>query len=303
MLYPTMQDLMTFKNKKSQVHTPRHSVTSTAPGNHHSPFRGHGLEFDSVREYVPGDDIRRIDWRVTARTGRPHLKLFKEERERPIIICVDMNGTMRFGTRKTFKSIQAARVAALLGWQAIAHQDRVGGCLFGDLPGAILPFPPQRSRSSFAAILQMLSTPPEEHHNVSFDAAIDHLNAIALPGSLIYFISDFMAIEDSFHQQNHLSRLLKRSDAIFISVNDQADRELSPVGVVAFSSHTTERVYVNTDSASGREAYASQWRQRRQRLYDLTSHWKIPLLELTTESDVYRDLLIGLNSIAKRKRR
>src|SRR5579862_7094005 len=113
MLYPDFNDLISYKERKlGKLQLARRKVSATATGNHHSPFRGQGLEFDAVREYVPGDDIRNIDWRVTARTGSPHLKVFQEERERHIVLCVDMNATMRFGTRNTFKSVQAARVAA-----------------------------------------------------------------------------------------------------------------------------------------------------------------------------------------------
>jgi uncharacterized protein (DUF58 family) len=103
MLYPDFNDLISYKNRKlDKMQLARRKMIQAARGNHHSPFRGQGLDFDAVREYVIGDDIRNIDWRVTARTGSPHLKLFKEEKERHTIICVDMNSAMRFGTRNTF---------------------------------------------------------------------------------------------------------------------------------------------------------------------------------------------------------
>src|ERR1700722_4557819 len=126
MLYPDFNELAAFKDRRACLsHISQKAVKSIVPGNHHSPFRGQGLEFDSVRKYVPGDDIRNIDWRVTARTDSPHLKIFKEERERHILLCVDMNAAMRFGTKKTFKSIQAAHIAALLGWRGMANNDRI----------------------------------------------------------------------------------------------------------------------------------------------------------------------------------
>jgi uncharacterized protein (DUF58 family) len=304
MLYPDFNDLVAFKSRKSDRMRPSYrSVKSTVPGNHHSPFRGQGLEFDSVREYVPGDDIRNIDWRVTARTGSPHLKLFKEERERHRVICVDMNAAMRFGTRNTFKSIQAARAAALLGWQGIAHQDRVSACLFGDVPEGIQFFAPKRTRKSLCSLLKMLAEPPAEQHYVSLEDVLQHVGQAAHTGSLIYLISDFMDIHKNFQYEAGISRLNKRCDVVFIAINDQADKSLYPVGTIGFCANKTEKIYVNTESLAGREAYAAQWKENRQRLYEITSRFKIPMIELTTESDIHRDLVLGLKNIAKRKMR
>ncbi|MCX6990048.1 MAG: DUF58 domain-containing protein [Chlamydiae bacterium] len=150
MLYPELDDLIALKKQNSSFsRVSRRSVMSMASGNHQSPFRGQGLEFDSVREYVPGsDDIRTIDWKVTARMGSPHVKLFRQDRERHTIICVDRNTSMQFGTKNTFKSVQAARIASLLGWHALGEQDRVSSLLFGDVPGGVQFFPPKRTRSS-----------------------------------------------------------------------------------------------------------------------------------------------------------
>jgi len=293
MLYPDFRDLVAFKDRKSNlVHTSNRSVKSIVSGNHHSPFRGQGLEFDSVREYVPGDDIRAIDWRVTARTGSPHVKLFREERERHIIICVDMNAAMRFGTRNTFKSIQAARIAALLGWRGLDQHDCVSACLFGDVPDGIQFFPPKRTRKSFCAMLKMLAEPCDHQQEIHLNTALQYIIKVSQAGSLIYFISDFMDLDADLQ----VSRLTKSSDVIFIAVNDRAEKSLFPVGTLACCSRGGDKVFVNTDSDTGREAYSAQWKENRQRLYGLTSKYKIPLLELTTESDVHRELSLGLKT-------
>lgn len=302
MLYPDFNDLITFKDRKLDLkHSSRRLVKSAVAGSHHSPFRGQGLEFDSVREYVPGDDIRNIDWRVTARTGSPHLKLFKEDRERHIVICVDMNTTMRFGTKQTFKSIQAARTAALLGWRGIVNQERVSACLFGDVPGGIQFFAPKRTRKSLCAILKMIAEPFTEQHHISLEDAFQYVDRTAHTGSLIYFISDFMDINKNFQHETSMNRLSKRSDIVFIAINDQSDTSITPVGMLRFCSHYTEKITINTENPTGREAYAMQWKDNRQRLYDITARLKIPLIELTTESDIHRDLVLELKYIAKRK--
>lgn len=303
MLYPDFHELVAFKSKKFKpIPRLRRSVTSTVPGNHHSPFRGQGLEFDSVRQYVPGDDIRSIDWRVTARTGSPHLKLFKEEKERQVILCVDMNSTMRFGTRKTFKSVQAARAASLLGWQGLSQHHSVSACLFGDVPEGIQFFSPKSTRKSFSAMLKMLSEPPGEEHVVPIYEALQYVNKASHTGSLVYLISDFMEFEHLAQYKAILSRLNKRCDVVFIAINDIADRSIYPAGLIGFCINASEKTYVNTESLIGRESYTHLWEENRQKLYAITSSFKIPLIELTTESDIQRDLVLGLQTIGKRKK-
>lgn len=304
MLYPDFNDLIALKNQKSKLmHISSQPVKSTVPGNHHSPFRGQGLEFDSVREYVPGDDIRNIDWRVTARTGLPHLKLFKEERERHTIICVDMNASMRFGSRNTFKSVQAARAAAFLGWRGLAQHDCISACLFGDVPDGIRFFKPKRTRKSFCTMLKMLTEPFTDQYDISLNASLQHINKASHTGALIYVISDFMNLDKNLQHEAGLSRLNKRCDVVFIAINDQADKSIYPIGTIGFCANQSEKIYVNTESVQGRKAYANLWKENRQRLYEITSKFKIPLIELTTESDIRRDLTLGLKTIAKRKKK
>jgi len=288
-------------------------VQSAHSGGHHSAFRGQGLEFDAVREYVPGDDIRNIDWKVTARTGAPHLKLFKEERERSTIICVDMNTGMRFGTRKTFKSVQAAQIAALLGWQSLAHHDNVSTCLFGDVSDGIQFHSSKRSRKSFCTMLKTLSEPFSDRIEVSLTQALEAICKRAQTGSVIYIVSDFLHFDSDSSLQTYaddhigletiLGRLSKKCDVVFISVSDQADQNLCPVGVLGFCSNETEKHYVDTDNITGREKYAAQWVDNRAQLRALATKFKTPLVELTTESEIRKDLILGLKSVSKRKKR
>lgn len=215
MLYPEFDELVSYKDLKLDLSQgslrASHSLTL---GGQHSPFRGQGLEFDSVRQYVPGDDIRNIDWRVTARTGSPHLKIFQEERQRHILLCIDMNTGMRFGTRRTFKSVQAARIAALLGWQGMAHHDKISACLFGDIPGGIEFFTPKNGRMSFSQLLKRLCEPSAESSHVHLVEAVRRVSHAAQTGSLVYFISDFMDLE-SRELERLLSRLRQRCDVVF----------------------------------------------------------------------------------------
>ncbi|CRX37946.1 DUF58 domain-containing protein [Estrella lausannensis] len=303
MLYPDFDELISYKDRKlDKMELSRRKVSSTTAGNHHSPFRGNGLDFDSVREYVPGDDIRNIDWRVTARTGSPHLKLFREEKERHTIISVDMNATMRFGTRNTFKSIQAAKCASLLGWRALAHQDRVSACFFGDVQGGLHYFSSKRSQKALCMMLKTLTEPPAEQHQIPLESALQHIARAAHPGSLIYLISDFMDLSPSFQTDSGLSRLCKTCDIVFISINDIADKALASAGVIAFCGQGGEKMYVNTDSIKGRKSYAALWDENRQALDTITKRFKIPLIAFSTESDIPRELPLSLKKIAKRKK-
>lgn len=303
MLYPDFNDLLALGDVKLPLmHPSSRSVKSVISGNYRSSFRGQGLEFDSVREYVPGDDIRNIDWRVTARTGSAHLKLFQEEKERHIVLCVDMNATMRFGTKNTFKSVQAARVAAILGWKGIAQQDRVSACFFGDVPGGIQFFAPKRTRKSFCSLLKALADPPSENHRISLTESMQYVSQAVHTGSLVYFISDFMDIKKSFPQESNISYLSKTCDVVFVAINDQADKSMYPMGSMRFRSSDLEKIHVNTQSLKGRKAYADLWDEHQKLLQEIGSRWKIPILELSTESHLQRDLILGLKNIVRRKK-
>lgn len=291
MLYPDFDDLISYKERKFDKMRPtRRKVSVATSGSHHSPFRGQGLDFDAVREYVPGDDIRNIDWKVTARTGSPHLKLFKEEKERHTIISVDMNATMRFGTRNTFKSVQAARCASFLAWRALSHHDRLSACFFGDVSGGVEYFASKRTHKALYMMLKTLTEPPIEQHLVSLETALSHISRLAHPGSLIYLISDFMDLPSTL-------RLSKGCDIVFISINDPADTTLVPAGILGFCGQNRDKVYINTDSIKGRKNYTAVWEANRKQLHTLTTRYKIPLIALSTESDIHRDLLLGLRGV------
>lgn len=303
MLYPDFNDLIAYKAKMNSFkHASKRCVKSSAAGNNHSTFRGRGLEFDSVRQYVPGDDIRSIDWRVTARTGLPHLKLFREEREREILLGVDMNAAMRFGTKNTFKSVQAAHAASFLGWRGLEQHHGVSACLFGDVLRGIQVFPPKNTGKSFCTLLKTFTQPSLEKHSISIYESLQHIERISRTGSLIYLISDFMVLDGIFQHDAVLSRLNRRCDVVFIAINDRSDHCIHPVGTIGFCMDHANKMFVNTDSIAGREAYTHLWNQNRQQLYGITAKFKIPLIELSTESDIQRDLALGLKSIVKRMR-
>lgn len=198
-------------------------------GNHVSRVRGRGMDFSEVRNYQAGDEIRHMEWRVTARTGRPHIKIYQEERERPVVILTDFSPSMLFGTRIAFKSVVAARLAALIAWTAVRQGDRVGAlCYSADKHNEFMP----RSRES--AVLPILASlceytrqfDPANHTHApkSLSEALLRLRRVAKPGSIIVLISDFYQMNEDC--ASHLSRLRAHNDILVYHVCDPL--ELSP---------------------------------------------------------------------------
>lgn len=300
MLYPDFNELIQLKAKVSNLNLLSNRVAkSVISGDYFSMFRGHGLEFEEVREYIPGDDIRKIDWRVTARTGVPHVKVFTEEKDLNVLILVDMNASMRFGTRGTFKSIQAARCAALLGWCANKNSNKVGACLFGDLEEEIKYFKPKRSRYSLWQMLRLLCQHnfQDQDKSISLIKTIEFINKIISLNSLVFIISDFMNINDQLN--NQLKLLNKKSQVTLISVNDPADMEISPAGNILFSCFDSPSVHVDTTNIHGQKIYKQQWEERVDRLKNILINLGISHISLFTNRDVYLDLFYGLKDMVK----
>ncbi len=298
MLYPDFGELIRLGKKASRLHvvSGRRSVAA-GPGDYASPFRGQGLAFYEVREYRPGDDIRSIDWRVTARTDKPYVKVFSEERERTVILCVDANAAMRFGTRGTFKSVQAARAAALLGWQSNGSSDRVGCIVFGDVPDGMQFFTPARSRRALWQALKLLSGTARGLHKapVAPETALKYLERVAPTGSLLLVIGDFQDAAGALEKR--LGNLRRTCDVVLIAVNDPADREIPAMATIVFADDAGQKLTLDTDSRAGREAYARQWRENRKRLEEIAARQRIGIVDLHTDKDVYSDLLRGLRRL------
>jgi len=209
---------------------PRGRVLATRSGGHLSRFRGRGMEFDESRVYLPGDDPRNMDWRVTARAGTPHVKLFREERERPVWLLVDQGPSMRFGTRVAFKSVIAARVAALLGWAAVDRGDRVGGLVFDE--ARHLERRPAARSAGLLPLLERLAAPAEPAMETggwtSLAAAASHLAALVRPGSLIALVSDFADLDEP--DGAWIARLAASSELLLVLVHDPIEASAPPAG-------------------------------------------------------------------------
>lgn len=302
MLAPQLDDLVALRHQAYQLGLiSSQRMQTPLSGLYASVFRGQGVDFDEVREYQPGDETRNIDWRVTARTGKPYLKVYREERERNVVLCVDISAHMQFGTRHTFKSVQAAYTAALLGWSAQGHGDRVGGLLFGqDKPQF---FRPSRSPSTFWQLLNHLTVASTtvSTHKTTLEQALTLLNRSSATGALLFVIADFHQIP-VLALQRVLSQLRQRHEVVLINIEDPADYDLPAMGWVHFVAPGGHQIQVNTDNPRGRAHYRHIWETQQQQLQQLARRLYVDFFSLTTQSDVYQSLLTYLRQRARQQR-
>lgn len=264
--------------------TRRQAMLGRLAGRQHSRLRGRGIDFDQVRQYQPGDDIRNIDWRVTARTRKVHTKVFNEERERPVFIICEQSARLFFGTRPRFKSVLAAEAAALTAWMALAHNDRVGGMVFG--AGGFHEVRPRRSRR---AILQLLGQLLEANLRLSpetaavpdepLNLALRRSREIIRPGSLLYLLCDHSAIDQI--SLPLITALAGHNDLVLLPVHDPLEASLPSSPALEFA-QGEQRLTLNTTSTALREAWAAQFLARQQNWQKLASRLRASLHPLDT---------------------
>lgn len=268
---------------------PRMRAVAGLAGNRRSAARGRGMDFEEVRPYQPGDDIRSIDWRVTARTRTPHTKVFREERERPLVLLVDLRQNMFFGSRK-LKSVVACEVAATLAWAGLNTGDRVGGLVFG--PAEHCDVRARRDRRSVLQLLHHLSAasialcarPPGNRH---LSAILDDGRRVAHPGSTVAVISDFHDLDTAC--ERHLFELARHCDVTLCQVHDELERELPPAGWYAIRG-ASGRIALNTAETGRRAQFAAAFSARRQHLQQLAARLGVGLLDFATDAPVLAKL-------------
>lgn len=277
---------------------PRGKVLATLSGGHLSRFRGRGMEFDESRAYQAGDDVRNMDWRVTARAGTPHVKQFREERERPVWLAVDLGPSMRFGTRVAFKSVVAARTAALLAWAAADRGDRVGGLVQdGARRVECRPAPRARGVLPLLRALSELSDPvghsaPGQRRPAPGPAAAPAFAPTVRAGSLVFLISDFASVPAD--GDVWLAELSARNEVVLIAVYDPIEAAPPPPGLYPVTDGD-RRVLVDTVEAARRRAWERHFAERARDLESLARRHRLHLLRLCTDEPVGPALARGLN--------
>lgn len=269
---------------------------NTQTGGHFSSHRGRGMEFAEVRPYVPGDDIRAMDWKVTARTGKAHTKLFQEEREQQVMLICDQSRSLFFGSKVRTKSVLAAQLAAVLGWRAIAHHDRVGALLFNDQQE--LDFRPTGKTRHFLGILQALTTLNQHAGTVQpgtkdWIPPLQHLHRVLKPGSQVYWISDIYGFNPAC---DHWLTLIRRHCEICILlVEDPLESALPNRGVITLAKGN-EQLMINTASQSLRAAYQTKMLDLHAELSACCQRLNIKLMTIKTNEDVLGRLRLGLTT-------
>ena len=268
----------------------RQPARSMLLGEARSKFRGRGMEFEEVRHYQPGDDVRNIDWRVSARTGGTYTKLFREERERPVHILVDQRSSMFFGSGTRFKSVVAAELAAALGWAALAGSDRIGGQIIGDRSES-----DTRARRTKQAVLRLVHDLNSYNHQLllaagstkSLAAMIEECRRLVRPGTAVFIISDFHDFDQTTARA--LVLLARHTDISLMKVFDPLEEQLPAAGAVSISDGQ-ERASINLSSGL-RSGYQQGIEHRNQALLDAAVRARAVYMQINTQDEPRQALM------------
>ena len=273
-------------------------VNSLQTGAYVSHFRGRGMEFDESRPYQPGDDPRSIDWRVTARSTTAYTKLFREERERPVLVMVDLRANMHFATQGCFKSVNASRAAALLSWAAHHRGDRLGGLIFGDTTHRELK-PKLGRQAALRFVHELVEHPDWGHREIAakdateqpLTQAMSALRRVARPGSLVVILSDFQGFNRA--AQSYLSSVARHNEVLAVFLNDPIESRLPPPGRYRLVSGEQE-LAIDTFARTARDDYAAAFAQRSQELEAFCQRYGVHLMPLSTRDDPVSSLQTAL---------
>ena len=260
-------------------------------GKYHTAFKGRGMSFAEVREYRIGDDVRDIDWNVTARSRKPHIKVYEEERELTMMLMVDVSGSRMFGTIDFLKKNIITELAAVLAFSASQTGDKVGCIFFSDRVEKFIP--PKKGRSHILAIIRELVGFVPESNGTAISEAVRYLTGVNKKRCTAFLLSDFL---NSKRDDEALDDALKiasaRHDIIALKVSDPREREMPDVGIVELQdAETARKVWVDTASQAVRDHYAKRWAEREVKTRELLLHNRIDIADISTDSDYVAELI------------
>ncbi|MBO4618539.1 MAG: DUF58 domain-containing protein [Victivallales bacterium] len=275
----------------------RKEVTDVLAGDYKSAFRGAGMEFDEVREYLPGDDVRSIDWNVTARQGRPFIKRFQEERELTVFFAVDLSASGFYGAGQTSKNDLAAELCATLAFSAVKNNDKVGLLLFTDRTELFIP-PIKGTTRAMRIIREVLGFRPQGT-GTDLAGAVNFLARVLKKRAVVFLISDFIGGGD---YDKPLQLLAQRHDVVALQLNDASEQTLPNAGLIEMQdAETGETILVDTASRAVRDAFAVATTRRQALLTSRLQRLGVDQLALTTGQDFIRDLSCFLQRRTRRK--
>ena len=260
-------------------------------GKYHTAFKGRGMSFAEVREYRIGDDVRDIDWNVTARSRKPHIKVYEEERELTMMLMVDVSGSRMFGTTDYLKKNIITELAAVLAFSASQTGDKVGCIFFSDRVEKFIP--PKKGRSHILMIIRELVGFTPESNGTAISEAVRYLTGVNKKRCTAFLLSDFLnSKSDDELLDDALKIASSRHDIIALKVSDPRDRELPDVGIVELQdAETGRKVWVDTASRAVRNHYAEAWSEREAKTRDLLLHNRIDIADISTDSDYVMELI------------
>jgi uncharacterized protein (DUF58 family) len=272
------------KVRQIEIRTNR-LVDSVLGGEYNSAFRGHGMEFEEVREYQPGDEIRTIDWNVTARTGHPFVKRFREERELTVVTVVDVSPSERFGSGAQQKVELAAELSAVIAFSAIKNGDKVGTILFTDRVERYIP--PKKGKKHVLRVIRELLTFQPESRGTDVEAALRFLAKVLRRKATVFLISDFIAA----NFEKALAAVRGKHDIIAVRTSDPREAQLPDVGLITLEdAETGELMVVDSRSARVREVFSARGAAERSRQDDLLRSLRIDEFEVTTGKPYIKEL-------------
>ncbi len=257
-------------------------------GQYHSAFRGRGMAFSEVREYQFGDDVRDIDWNVTARFHRPYVKVFEEERELTVMLLIDVSGSLDFGTQKQMKRDMVTEIAATIAFSAIQNNDKIGVIFFSDKIEKYIP--PKKGRKHILYIIRELLDFKAESRRTDVKQAIEFLSSIQKRRTTAFILSDFY-VRDQFLQSLQIAS--RKHDVVAIQVYDQRARELPDVGLMkVVDAETGFEQYVDTSSKRLRQAYNKYWLTRQAELKETFNKSHVDNVSIATNEDFVKSLMM-----------
>lgn len=291
------------KIRRIEIRT-RHLVNESFAGEYHAIFKGRGMEFDEVRAYQPGDEVRSIDWNVTARMGEPFIKRYVEERELTVMLAVDASASGLFGTAGRFKRELAAELGAVLAFSAITNNDKVGLLVFSDQ--VELHITPRKGRKHVLRLIRDLLAFTPQHRGTDLLLALDRLNHTLKRRAIVFLISDFLLPQPEMQRAYERALVVtnRRHDLVAVSVTDPRECDWPDVGLVALhDAETGKRVWVDSGSAAWRQSFAVQSNARRVARDAAFTHAKVDHIPVTLGEDYITPLTAFFRARARRWRR
>jgi uncharacterized protein (DUF58 family) len=287
------------KIRRIEIRT-RHLVNDSFAGEYHAIFKGRGMEFDEVRPYQPGDEVRTIDWNVTARTGEPFVKRFVEERELTVMLLVDASASGKFATVNRFKREIAAELAAVLAFSAISNNDKVGVLIFTDRIELFIP--PRKGRRHVLRLIRDLLAFEPIGHQTNLKLGLDTINHLLKRRSIVFLISDFLTPPDSYRSALQFSN--RRHDVIAVTLSDPREQELPNVGLLALEDAETGQVrWVDTGSRQRRQAFAERVNELKLARDRVFRKSKVDRIDISTDAEYVTPLTTFFERRARRMRR